>query len=94
MPTSPSGSSANGGRRGDIHPVDRVLVIGGRFSGLAAAIGFAHAGIAVGLVEKSPHWPADGTGISIGGVTMRALGTLGVLDRRGVEGGHQPDFGA
>jgi 2-polyprenyl-6-methoxyphenol hydroxylase-like FAD-dependent oxidoreductase len=58
-----------------------VLIIGGGFSGLAAAIAFRQRGCPVDLVEINAKWTTYGAGISIGGPTLRALGTLGVLDR-------------
>jgi 2-polyprenyl-6-methoxyphenol hydroxylase-like FAD-dependent oxidoreductase len=58
-----------------------VLIIGGGFSGLAAAIAFRQRGCPVDLVEINAQWTTYGAGISIGGATLRALGTLGVLDR-------------
>ena len=61
--------------------VDRALVIGGGFSGLSAAIMLARAGVAVDLVERSPEWSMDGAGISLGAATLRALNSVGVLDR-------------
>jgi len=62
-------------------PVRKVLVVGGGFSGMAAAIELRKRGIAVDLVEIDPHWRAVGAGISIGGATLRAFGTLGILER-------------
>ncbi|WP_345066691.1 FAD-dependent oxidoreductase [Leifsonia kafniensis] len=61
--------------------LNRALVIGGGFSGLSAAIMLARAGMAVDLIEKSQNWTMDGAGISLGSATLRALSTLGVLDR-------------
>lgn len=58
---------------------DRVLVVGGGFSGLSAATVLARAGAAVDLVERSEQWAMDGAGISIGGSTLRALHSVGVL---------------
>ncbi|PLP95264.1 hypothetical protein CYD26_05275 [Pseudomonas sp. FFUP_PS_473] len=58
-----------------------ALVVGGGFSGMAAAIELRKRGIAVDLVEIDPHWRNYGAGISIGGPTLRALKTLGVLER-------------
>lgn len=58
----------------------RVLIIGGGFSGLAAAIMLAKAGHVALLIERSPHWTMDGAGISIGGPSLRAFGRIGVLD--------------
>ncbi len=56
-----------------------ILIIGGGFSGLAAAIALAQEGRAVTLVEREPEWRMDGAGISIGGASLRALHGLGVL---------------
>jgi len=58
--------------------VQRVLVIGGGFSGMAAAIQMQRAGMAVDLVEIDPDWCPLGAGITINGATLRALETLGV----------------
>jgi 2-polyprenyl-6-methoxyphenol hydroxylase-like FAD-dependent oxidoreductase len=57
-----------------------VLVIGGGFSGMAAAIELSKRGHSVDLVELDPHWRSYGAGISIGGPALRAFRTLGVLD--------------
>nr|WP_295741942.1 FAD-dependent oxidoreductase [uncultured Acidocella sp.] len=56
------------------------LVIGGGFAGMAAAIELAKRGMRVELVEIDPGWRAYGAGISLGGATLRALKTLGILD--------------
>ena len=61
--------------------VNRVLVIGGRFSGMAAAIRMQRAGIQVDLVEIDAEWCPLGAGITINGATLRALETLGLYDR-------------
>lgn len=67
----------------------RILIVGGGFSGMAAAIECAKRGAEVDLVEIDPGWRSYGAGISIGGATLRALGTLGVLQRFLQEGsGH------
>ena len=60
--------------------VDKVLIIGGGFSGMAAAIELRRQGIAVDLVEIDPGWRSYGAGISLGGATLRAFRRLGVLD--------------
>ena len=60
--------------------VQRVLVIGGGFSGMSAAIEMRKRGIAVDLVEIDPGWRSYGAGISLGGATLRAFRTLGILD--------------
>jgi 2-polyprenyl-6-methoxyphenol hydroxylase-like FAD-dependent oxidoreductase len=60
--------------------VRSVLIVGGGFSGLSAAIALRQHGVAVRLVEIAADCGAYGAGISIGGATLRALGTLGVLE--------------
>lgn len=60
--------------------IHKVLIVGGGFSGLSAAIELRKRGIAVDLVEISPDWSNYGAGISIGGATLRAFGQLGVLE--------------
>ncbi|MGM9490330.1 FAD-dependent oxidoreductase [Ideonella sp. YS5] len=70
-------------------PARKLLIIGGGFSGMAAAIHCARQSLEVELVEIDPGWRSYGAGISIGGATLRALGTLGVLPRFLEEGsGH------
>jgi 2-polyprenyl-6-methoxyphenol hydroxylase-like FAD-dependent oxidoreductase len=61
--------------------VSKALVVGGGFSGMSAAIELRKRGIDVDLVEIHPDWRNYGAGISIGGATLRALETLGVLGR-------------
>ncbi|MBN3786500.1 FAD-dependent oxidoreductase [Burkholderia sp. Ac-20353] len=61
-------------------PLQHVLVIGGGFSGMATAIQCAKLGLTVDLVEIDHGWRSYGAGISIGGPTLRALRTIGVLD--------------
>lgn len=60
--------------------VNKVLVIGGGFSGMAAAIQLRKVGVAVDLVEIDPHWCPLGAGITVSGPTLRALQTLGVYE--------------
>lgn len=57
-----------------------ILVIGGGFSGMSAAIALRRDGHAVELVEIDPGWRSYGAGISLGGATLRAFRTLGILD--------------
>ena len=61
-------------------PVNKVLVIGGGFSGMSAAIELRKQGIAVDVAEIDPGWRSYGAGISMGGASMRVLRQLGVLD--------------
>ncbi|MFZ4288194.1 FAD-dependent oxidoreductase [Variovorax sp. HJSM1_2] len=58
----------------------RILIIGGGFSGMAAAIELRKAGHTVDLVEIDAGWRSYGAGISLGGATLRAFRQLGVLD--------------
>ena len=66
--------------------VKRVLIVGGGFSGMSAAIELRKRGIEVDLAEIDAGWRSYGAGISLGAATLRAFRTLGVLDeflRRG-----------
>jgi 2-polyprenyl-6-methoxyphenol hydroxylase-like FAD-dependent oxidoreductase len=67
-------------------PVNKVLIIGGGFSGMAAAIELRKRDIDVDLVEIDPGWRSYGAGISLGGATMRAFSQLGVMDAFLAEG--------
>ncbi len=58
----------------------RILIIGGGFSGMAAAIELRRRGAAVDLAEIDPGWRSYGAGISLGGATFRALRQLGLLE--------------
>jgi 2-polyprenyl-6-methoxyphenol hydroxylase-like FAD-dependent oxidoreductase len=57
-----------------------ILIIGGGFSGMAAAIELRKKGANVDLVEIDPGWRSYGAGISLGGATLRAFQQLGILD--------------
>jgi 2-polyprenyl-6-methoxyphenol hydroxylase-like FAD-dependent oxidoreductase len=61
--------------------IQKALIVGGGFSGMSAAIELRKRGIEVDLVEIDPDWRNYGAGISIGGATLRAFRTLGVLGR-------------
>ncbi|WP_075178536.1 FAD-dependent oxidoreductase [Neptunomonas phycophila] len=60
--------------------VNSVLVIGGGFSGMSAAISMRRNGFKVDLVEIDPEWCELGAGITINGATLRALETLGLYE--------------
>jgi 2-polyprenyl-6-methoxyphenol hydroxylase-like FAD-dependent oxidoreductase len=62
------------------NPAQRVLIIGGGFSGMAAAIELRKQGVDVDLVEIDPGWRSYGAGISLGGATLRAFARLGTLE--------------
>jgi 2-polyprenyl-6-methoxyphenol hydroxylase-like FAD-dependent oxidoreductase len=60
--------------------LSKALIIGGGFSGMAAAIALRKRGVAVDLVEIDAGWRSYGAGISLGGATLRAFKELGILD--------------
>lgn len=62
------------------NPKQRVLIIGGGFSGMSAAIELRKQGADVDLIEIDPGWRSYGAGISLGGATLRAFARLGILD--------------
>ena len=60
--------------------IDKVLIVGGGIAGLTLAILLRRMSISVDIVERDKDWKASGVGILLGGSTLRALGTVGVLD--------------
>ncbi|MDP2219479.1 MAG: FAD-dependent oxidoreductase [Hydrogenophaga sp.] len=62
------------------HSASRILIIGGGFSGMSAAIQLRKQGAEVDLVEIDSGWRSYGAGISLGGATLRAFRQLGILD--------------
>lgn len=58
-----------------------ILIIGGGFSGMSAAIQLRKQGLDVEVAEIDPGWRSYGAGISLGGATLRAFKTLGILDQ-------------
>jgi 2-polyprenyl-6-methoxyphenol hydroxylase-like FAD-dependent oxidoreductase len=58
----------------------RVLIVGGGFAGMSAAIVLRRLGLAVDLVERDPDWRIYGAGITITSPTLRACQRLGILD--------------
>jgi 2-polyprenyl-6-methoxyphenol hydroxylase-like FAD-dependent oxidoreductase len=63
-----------------IRAAQDILIIGGGFSGMAAAIELRKLGAHVDLVEIDPGWRSYGAGISLGGATLRAFRQLGILE--------------
>lgn len=61
-------------------PSRRILIIGGGFSGMSAAIELRQQGAEVDLVEIDPGWRSYGAGISLGGATLRVFRQLGILE--------------
>lgn len=58
----------------------KVLIIGGGFSGMSAAIMLARGGIETDLVEIDAGWRSYGAGISLHGATLRVFQQLGILE--------------
>lgn len=61
--------------------IKTVLVIGGGFAGMTAALQLSRNGLSVDLVEIDPQWRSYGAGISLHGSTLRVLKQLGLIDR-------------
>ena len=60
-------------------PATRILMIGGGFSGMSAAILLQQSGAEVDLVEIDENWRTDGAGITVSGPSLRAIEAIGVL---------------
>ncbi len=61
-------------------PMQKVLIIGGGFSGMSAAILLQRQGLDVSLLEIDPNWRTDGAGITVSGPSLRAIEQIGILD--------------
>ena len=61
--------------------IQRALVVGGGIAGTSLAIELRRKGIVAEIVEREPVWGAKGTGITLMAPALRALQTLGVLER-------------
>lgn len=70
--------------------IQKILIIGGGFSGMTAALQLSRQGYDVDLVEIDAGWRSYGAGISLNGSTLRVLAQLGLLDRF-LEVGHASD---
>lgn len=66
--------------------VNKVLIIGGGFSGMTAALQLSRQGIDVDLLEIDAGWRSYGAGITVNGSTLRVLNQLGLLPRFMEEG--------
>ena len=56
----------------------RILIVGGGFAGMSAAIGLRKTGAEVDLVEIDPEWRNYGAGISLGGATTPTIGAISI----------------
>lgn len=61
--------------------ISNVLVVGGGLAGMTLATALAKSDIRVDLIELQPKWNVLGVGISVQGPTLRALRTIGLLER-------------
>ena len=61
--------------------VSKVLVVGGGITGSMLSLALARQGVDVDLVEVSPQWHGVGHGITVQGNALKALRSVGVLDR-------------
>jgi len=61
--------------------VSKVLIVGGGFTGLTAAIALAREGVAVTLVERAQAWARVGHGLTIQGNALRVFKELGVIEK-------------
>lgn len=61
--------------------INKVLIIGGGFAGMTAALQLSRNGFSVDLVEIDPQWRSYGAGISLHGSTLRVIKQLGLIER-------------
>lgn len=62
-------------------PVQKVLVVGGGITGSVLCLALAQRGAEVELAEIAPQWFGVGHGITLQGNALKALRSVGVLDR-------------
>ena len=61
--------------------ITKILVIGGGFAGMTAALQLSRNGFEVDLVEIDAGWRSYGAGISLHGSTLRVIKQLGLIDQ-------------
>lgn len=61
--------------------LERVLIVGAGLSGMVLAAALKRAGAQADLVELHPRWDVLGVGISVQGPALRALESLGLIER-------------
>jgi 2-polyprenyl-6-methoxyphenol hydroxylase-like FAD-dependent oxidoreductase len=61
--------------------IDKALIVGGGVGGLTAAIGLRRIGVSVDVLEINPAWSVYGVGIVQQANVVRAMASLGLLDR-------------
>ncbi|MDN3310201.1 FAD-dependent oxidoreductase [Microbacterium oryzae] len=60
--------------------IRNVLIVGGGFTGLTAAIALARRSVAVTLVDRAKEWARVGHGLTIQGNALRVFKEIGVID--------------
>ncbi len=58
----------------------KILIVGGGFAGMSAAIQLRKSGAAIDLIELDPCWRVQGAGLTLTAATLRAFVELGILD--------------
>jgi 2-polyprenyl-6-methoxyphenol hydroxylase-like FAD-dependent oxidoreductase len=61
--------------------IGNLLIVGGGIAGTSLAVALRESGISTEIVELNPSWTALGMGIALTSPTLRALHTLGLLER-------------
>jgi len=61
--------------------VRKILIVGGGFTGLTAAIAFAQRDVDVTLIDKVSAWARVGHGLTIQGNALRVFREIGVIDQ-------------
>jgi 2-polyprenyl-6-methoxyphenol hydroxylase-like FAD-dependent oxidoreductase len=59
--------------------IERALIVGGGVGGMAAALALRRVGVEIALIDADPKWRVSGAGITLTGISLRALDDLGVL---------------
>jgi 2-polyprenyl-6-methoxyphenol hydroxylase-like FAD-dependent oxidoreductase len=67
--------------------VENVLIVGGGFTGLTAAIALAQRGVKITLIDRTKTWARVGHGLTIQGNALRVFKEIGVIDEV-LETGH------
>jgi 2-polyprenyl-6-methoxyphenol hydroxylase-like FAD-dependent oxidoreductase len=60
--------------------IQNALIVGGGSAGLSSAIALRRLGIDADVIELKPDWAILGSGVTMMGATLRALGELGLAD--------------
>lgn len=61
--------------------IHHVLVVGAGVSGIVLATALKRAGVRADIIEIHPQWDVLGVGISVQGPALRALKSIGLLER-------------